>query len=145
MGSCGDEAAPWNPLAEGPLSEEEAARRARALLQEREGTVAVEGAVAGVEVVGSPGSDKENSKVLGVNKADGGKTYSKKNPVLVQKVLSFNKEEVKQEQVKQDPKVEEMEVEVERPWGLCSASGPDCPVHSNILPRTHWAFYSSGP
>merc|ERR1719233_1943561 len=29
------------------------------------------------------------------------------------------------------------------PWGCCLANGPDCPVHSNILPRTHWAFYST--
>ena len=37
----------------------------------------------------------------------------------------------------------EEEKEAIPPWGRCLASGPDCPVHSAILPRTHWAFYSS--
>ena len=76
-----------------------------------------------------------------MNKTDSAKTYSKKNPVLVQKVLTFNKspQKVKEEEVK-----EELEEEKSiPPWGRCLASGPDCPVHSAILPRTHWAFYSS--
>ena len=30
------------------------------------------------------------------------------------------------------------------PWGSCLASDSlNCPVHSSILPRTHWAFFSS--
>ena len=105
----------------------------------------------------SPSSDKENSKKNDptVNKSDSAKTYSKKNPVLVQKVLTFNKEEGKSpkkspkkspQKLKEEEEVK-MEVEEEKeaiaPWGRCLASGPDCPVHSAILPRTHWAFYSS--
>ena len=73
------------------------------------------------------------------------KTYSKKNPVLVQKVLAFNKEdakaEVKEEETKME--VEEGAEEEVAPWGRCLASGEECPVHSLILPRTHWAFYST--
>ena len=99
-----------------------------------------------------------------MNKSDSAKTYSKKNPVLVQKVLTFNKGEGKSPQkspqksplkspLKSPQKLKEEEQEVKEeveeekeaipPWGRCLASGPDCPVHSAILPRTHWAFYSS--
>ena len=86
-----------------------------------------------------------------VNKTDSAKTYSKKNPVLVQKVLTFNKEGGKSplkspQKVKEEEQVVKEEVEEKEaipPWGRCLASGPDCPVHSAILPRTHWAFYSS--
>ena len=90
-----------------------------------------------------------------MNKTDSAKTYSKKNPVLVQKVLTFNKEDGKSPQksplkspqkVKEEEQVVKEEVEEKEaspPWGRCLASGPDCPVHSAILPRTHWAFYSS--
>lgn len=88
------------------------------------------------EPLASPSSDKENQ----VTKS--AKTYSKKNPVLVQKVLAFNKEDTKAE-VKEE---EETKMEVEEecpPWGRCLASGEECPVHSLILPRTHWAFYST--
>lgn len=97
----------------------------------------------------SPSSDKENSKKKDptVNKTDSAKTYSKKNPVLVQKVLTFNKEGGKSPQkVKEEEQVVKEEAEEKEalpPWGRCLASGPDCPVHSAILPRTHWAFYSS--
>ena len=103
----------------------------------------------------SPSSDKENSKKNdpSVNKSDSAKTYSKKNPVLVQKVLTFNKDEgkspkkspLKSPQKLKEEEEEELEEEKEAsaPWGRCLASGPDCPVHSAILPRTHWAFYSS--
>ena len=92
-----------------------------------------------------------------MNKSNSAKTYSKKNPVLVQKVLTFNKEEGKspkksplkspQKVKEEEEQVVKEEVEEEKeaiaPWGRCLASGPDCPVHSAILPRTHWAFYSS--
>jgi bromodomain adjacent to zinc finger domain protein 1A len=30
-----------------------------------------------------------------------------------------------------------------RPWGLCLADAESCPVHSTILPKTYWAYYSS--
>ena len=100
-------------------------------------------------VVASPSSDKENSSGLGVTKGEAAKTYSRKNPVLVQKVLSFNKEEVKPSPAsKQQQEEEKMETESDSPpsvapWGRCLASGPDCPVHSSIQPRTHWAYYST--
>ena len=50
------------------------------------------------------------------------------------------------EEKKEEEQVVKEEVEEKEaipPWGRCLASGPDCPVHSAILPRTHWAFYSS--
>ena len=82
-----------------------------------------------------------------MNKSDNAKTYSKKNPVLVQKVLTFNKEDGKSpKKVKEEEQLVKEEVEekeVTPPWGRCLANSPDCPVHSVTLPRIHWAFYSS--
>merc|ERR1711915_288061 len=110
----------------------------------------------------SPSSDKENKSSLelntGSNLAVGevGKTYSKKPPVLKQKILgssngslSVNKiDEVKQaESSNVNTEVsEESTTKVfpdQPPWGTCLATGVDCPVHSNILPRAHWSFYST--
>ena len=98
----------------------------------------------------SPSSDKENSSGagLGITKGEASKTYSRKNPVLVQKVLSFNKEEVKAVLGSKQQEEEKMETDDDSkpsvaPWGRCLASGPDCPVHSTIQPRTHWAYYST--
>ena len=58
-----------------------------------------------------------------MNKTDSAKTYSKKNPVLVQKVLTFNKEEGRSPQkspLKSPQKVKEEEQvvkeEVEERW-----------------------------
>ena len=31
------------------------------------------------------------------------------------------------------------------PWGRCEGSEDTCQVHSTILPKTHWSFYSSIP
>jgi hypothetical protein len=36
-----------------------------------------------------------------------------------------------------------LQIPTHPPWGRCEASGDNCPVHSAILPRTHWAFYHS--
>ena len=30
-----------------------------------------------------------------------------------------------------------------RPWGLCIPDPMNCTVHSTILPRTYWAYYST--
>ena len=114
VGWCHETETPWEP-AVGPRTEEEAGWRARRILQEWAGSVTA-----------SPGSDKENKAALGVNR-DGGadKTY------LVQKVLSFNKEEVKEEVAS-----EVKEAEAARPqWDRCLTSGEDCLVNSTVLPR----------
>jgi len=29
------------------------------------------------------------------------------------------------------------------PWGACLADEETCPVHSFILPRTHWSYFST--
>jgi hypothetical protein len=29
------------------------------------------------------------------------------------------------------------------PWGACLADDEICPVHSFILPRTHWSYFST--
>ena len=92
---------------------------------------------------------------------DVGKTYSKKNPVLKQNVLSTNngslsvqKTEFKTNgHVNGDVKEEDaeaavetkMEVPSECPWGLClgQARVDECAVHSKVISRTTWAYYSS--
>ena len=51
------------------------------------------------------------------------------------------KEEVKEEVV--DLTNDISEVKKELPWGLCLADTENCPVHSTILPKTHWSYYST--
>merc|ERR1712013_32409 len=138
VGECRSEDTPWRPDSSGPLTEEQATEKARQIMREKAGLPTA-----------SPSSDKENSSKKNdpsVNKSDNAKTYSKKNPVLVQKVLTFNKEDGKSpKKVKEEQLVKEEveEKEVTPPWGRCLANSPDCPVHSVTLPRIHWAFYSS--
>merc|ERR1719193_1757273 len=86
VGECRVEETPWRPDSSGPLTEEQATEKARQIMREKAGLPSA-----------SPSSDKENSKKNdpAMNKSDSAKTYSKKNPVLVQKVLTFNKEEGK--------------------------------------------------
>lgn len=40
-------------------------------------------------------------------------------------------------------KQQEEEKPVSPPWGLCTSPQDTCTVHSTILPKTHWAFYST--
>ena len=113
---------------------------------------------------GSPSSDKENKSKTASSFSVGevSKTYSKKTPVLKQKVLSTsngslsvqeeaavngvtNSDQVKSEEqeVKEEQEDTKMEVTTEPPWGRCLANGTECPVHSSILPRVHWSYYST--
>merc|ERR1719225_1318314 len=135
VGECRSEDTPWRPDSSGPLTEEQATEKARQIMREKAGLPTA-----------SPSSDKENSSKKNdpsVNKSDNAKTY----PVLVQKVLTFNKEDGKSpKKVKEEEQLVKEEVEekeVTPPWGRCLANSPDCPVHSVTLPRIHWAFYSS--
>lgn len=144
IGECRDEPTPCQPDS-GPLDEETATKRAKEILMARE-----------QPTVSSPSSDKENDvKINSVIKEEGGKTYSKKPAtVLKQKVLSANNgslsvgtEQTKEEKVdiqtqSVEEKMDTTDIPKELPWGACLASGPDCPVHSAILPRTHWAFFN---
>jgi len=152
IGDCREEPTPWDPAAVvEPMNEEQATKKAREIMEAKLGTIP-----------SSPSSDKENkSSVLpnsgpGLAVGDVGKTYSKKAPVLKQKVLGTSngslavqkKEETKPTDITEPTEVATEEMEVKDfpenpPWGCCLANGPDCPVHSNILPRTHWAFYST--
>eukprot|EP00092_Neocalanus_flemingeri_P010571 GFUD01011387.1.p1 GENE.GFUD01011387.1~~GFUD01011387.1.p1 ORF type:complete len:1574 (+),score=621.92 GFUD01011387.1:101-4822(+) len=152
IGGCREEPTPWDPEAVvEPLNEEQATKKAREMMEAK-----------GEAVPASPSSDKENKSSLvssGPNLAVGevGKTYSKKAPVLKQKVLGANNGSLsvqKEEEAKpmengiETTSVETEEVETKiipehPPWGRCLANGVDCPVHSNILPKAHWAFYST--
>merc|ERR1712012_881572 len=114
VGECRSEDTPWRPDSSGPLTEEQATEKARQIMREKAGLPTA-----------SPSSDKENSSKKNdpsVNKSDNAKTYSKKNPVLVQKVLAFNKEDGKSpKKVKEEQLVKEEveEKEVTPPWGRC--------------------------
>jgi len=152
IGECRDEPTPWNPEAViEPMNEDLALKKAKEIMEAKQEAVPA-----------SPSSDKENKSSLELNTVSNlavgevGKTYSKKPPVLKQKILgssngslSVNKvEEVKQsESSNVDTEVsEESRTKVvpdQPPWGTCLATGVDCPVHSNILPRAHWSFYST--
>merc|ERR1712106_1006757 len=113
-------------------------------------------------VPASPSSDKENKSGLvlntGPNLAVGevAKTYGKKPPVLKQKVLGTSNGSLAVQKVEESKPMDTSETGGEAtevvetkvapehpPWGRCLANGEECPVHSNILPRAHWAFYST--
>ena len=113
-----------------------------------------------MSVPSSPSSDKENKSKTGLTNGiavgDVGKTYSKKNPVMKQNVLgtsngslSVQKTEAKVNGVVNgDVKEEEgeeskMDVSLSPPWGRCLASMTECPVHSSIVPRVTWSYYST--
>jgi len=158
IGNCRENPTPWDPEAVVlPLNEEQATRKAREMMQAKGDAVPV-----------SPSSDKENKssvllKMQGPNLAlgDVGKTYSKKAPVLKQKVLGANNGSLsvkKDEEIVENTELKPLENEggseetedpetkaspEQPPWGRCLANDTDCPVHSSILPRTHWAFYST--
>ena len=114
---------------------------------------------------GSPSSDKENKSkpASSLSVGEVSKTYSKKAPVLKQKVLSTSNgslsvqeeaavngvastDQVKAEEQEVKGEEEEetkMEVVTEPPWGRCLATGAECPVHSTVLARVHWSYYST--
>lgn len=152
IGDCREEPTPWDPEAVvEPLDEEQATKKAREMMEAKLGIVP-----------SSPSSDKENKSAVlassGPSMAVGevAKTYGKKPPVLKQKVLGTSNGSlaVKKEQeskpmdttetTEETADIVESKVVPEHPpWGRCLASVEDCPVHSSILPRTHWAFYSN--
>ena len=35
------------------------------------------------------------------------------------------------------------DTKIMKPWGMCTADKESCVVHSSILPRTHWSYYST--
>merc|ERR1712242_22809 len=83
IGECREEPTPWDPAAVvEPMNEEQATKKAREIMEAKLGAIP-----------SSPSSDKENkSSVLPSSGpvlvvGDVGKTYSKKAPVLKQKVL----------------------------------------------------------
>jgi len=152
VGECQSEVTPFDPKA-GPISEEEATKKARDIMQAKESPKK--------EKDEKSSSDKENDdcKIVGVVLSPT-KTYSKVTPVLGQ---TTNNEAVKPDGeavvdakdaaatvVDKEVKAEEMETDVEMeesavaaPWGGCVADKDNCVVHSAILPKTHWSFYST--
>jgi len=152
IGECREEPTPWNPEAVvEPLNEEQATKKAREMMEAKNEAVPA-----------SPSSDKENKSGLVLNTGPNlsvgevAKTYGKKPPVLKQKVLGTSNGSLAVQKVEEpkpmdtsetvDEATEVVEVKVapeHPPWGRCLANGEECPVHSNILPRAHWAFYST--
>ena len=77
-----------------------------------------------------------------------GKTYSKKNPVMKQNVLgtSNGSLSVHKTEAKVNGAVVNGDFKEETvcpPWGRCMASMTECPVHSNIVSRVTWSYYST--
>ena len=35
------------------------------------------------------------------------------------------------------------DVTIMKPWGMCTSDKESCVVHSSILPKTHWSYYST--
>ena len=35
------------------------------------------------------------------------------------------------------------DLKIIRPWGVCTGDKESCVVHSSILPKTHWSYYST--
>jgi len=152
IGDCREEPTPWDPEAVvEPMNEEQATKKAREIMEAKLGAVP-----------SSPSSDKENNSTLVPNSGPSlavgevGKTYSKKVPVLKQKVLGTSNGSLAVQKMEEskptdateptdevNEEVAEKGVPEHPPWGRCLATGADCPVHSSILPRTHWAFYST--
>merc|ERR1719187_2629 len=145
VGDCLDEPTPFDPTA-GPIDEETATKRARILMQQDKTDEAPK------EKEEKAGSDKENDESK--SKApEVSKTYSKNNPVLSEKVIPTGND-VEMEEPATAPKIIEKVVNgveedvgvdkketIQTPWGRCLAKSDTCPVHSSILPRTHWAFF----
>lgn len=114
-------------------------------------------------------SDKENDQADENKTNDVTKTYSKK--ALQQKVLSAKNGSLdvsmastsndmgpSSDGMKKEPEVIDLEsdtavkteskVEVKKetpnlPWGACLADPENCPVHSTILPKTYWSYFST--
>jgi len=53
--------------------------------------------------------------------------------------LESLKTHIKNEGNEQDSK----DVTIMKPWGMCTADKESCVVHSSILPKTHWSYYST--
>jgi len=136
IGPCLEEGTPWNPAA-GPISEEEAFERAKEILSKTD----------------------ENSELTEHKLAEITQTYSKKPPTLKQQTLNVNgsikeKEESKDGEEKKEGE-EKMETDEAKetateeqkepcaPWGICVPDTDVCVVHSTILPKTRWSFFSS--
>ncbi|XP_059088369.1 bromodomain adjacent to zinc finger domain protein 1A-like [Tigriopus californicus] len=139
VGPCMGLPTPYSEMA-GPMDEETAIKRVQEILDAKDKTEE------------KSSSDKENDQ------DEKTKTYSKKQAAapLKQKVLSTNNGSVDvtsspsststnpttTPDVKPDLKSLVQPHEM-LPWGACLASDESCPVHSSILPRTHWAFFKT--
>ena len=156
VGPCMDTPTPYEGST-GPMDEETATKRVQEILNSR-----------GKSPDEKSSSDKENDQEERKHKVgDANKTYSRNNssapstPAMKQKVLSAKNGSMDISAAGSTalvtPKVEmngtsttttEMSPEskaaaAKLPWGACLANDENCPVHSTILPRTHWAFYST--
>jgi bromodomain adjacent to zinc finger domain protein 1A len=151
VGACLPEPTSFSSNA-GPMDENAAMRKVTEILDNR-----------GKSPDEKSSSDKENDE----NKIkDSTKTYSKKNAAAMkQKILSAKNGAVTSDgttvtetvsangtvnaipsgsQPPATPTVKKPVDEAEQaPWGACLADALTCPVHSTIMPRTHWSYFSS--
>eukprot|EP00096_Caligus_rogercresseyi_P009103 TRINITY_DN3029_c0_g1_i3.p1 TRINITY_DN3029_c0_g1~~TRINITY_DN3029_c0_g1_i3.p1 ORF type:complete len:1517 (+),score=584.82 TRINITY_DN3029_c0_g1_i3:77-4552(+) len=144
VGTCLPEATPFIPNAE-PLSEVKALEQAREILNAREKQQ---------HQASSPASsDKENKDATSNNTCPLKSTHSSQHRKSQQKVLGAKNGGSKDADISNSTNTEENggdstikeedEDSCHPPSGLCFADNDNCPVHSTILHRTKWSFYST--
>ena len=166
IGSCLPQPTPYNPNA-GPLDETTALIRVKEILDARDkGKSSEEKSSSDKENEDKLGISKNSDVTKTYSKKTNNQT------VLKQKVLSSSngslevnggaeKSESGKEQyadgtikLEQNYGSEVMRTEfkdedgsedlkIMRPWGVCTGDKESCVVHSSILPKTHWSYYST--
>merc|ERR1711997_1226421 len=166
IGQCLPQPTPYNPNA-GPLDEATALIRVKEILDARDkGKTSEEKSSSDKENEDKLGISKNSDVTKTYSKKTNNQT------VLKQKVLSSSngslgvnggpeKSESGKEQyadgtikMEQNYGSEVMKTEfmdddgsedlkIIRPWGVCTGDKESCVVHSSILPKTHWSYYST--
>ncbi len=170
VGPCLEEPTRVDPDA-GPMDEGAAIKKVAEILDSRD-RQAKKGSDSNEKSSSDKENDQaDDKKVLDVTKTYSRKeatpsVSSASSSVLKQKVLSAKNGALDvsgpSSEIKAESKVADSEVvildgpeekpiltedlkssPISAPWGACLADQVNCPVHSTILPRTYWSYYSS--
>ena len=147
VGPCLDKPTPVDKNS-GPLDEESAMKRVREIMNGK-------GKSSGDEKASSDKENDQDENKLG----DVKQTYAKKaqaQTLMKQKVLSTKNGSVATTAPSASTTngIGLMNIKEEKPtivktetaplvWGCCLADNMNCPVHSTILPRTNWSYFST--
>ncbi|XP_040569329.1 bromodomain adjacent to zinc finger domain protein 1A isoform X2 [Lepeophtheirus salmonis] len=144
VGPCLTEPTPYNPNVE-PFTEAVALERAKEILNARENQQSTtspsassdkENKVGNSSLKSSAHSRKNQQKVLGAKNGatEASVSDNSSSNSTNESNLNTNIEESTDLAIKE---------EGGKPSGLCLADMENCPVHSTILPKTRWSFFSS--